>query len=161
MSRYRKYKNKAFKKKADFKKQKKNYFPPTLIVKTGNINDLMLDYEIPSSILNNVWNVHYIKGNKHPQIVTASNNGNVLIFGSTTESKNKHPKTVIPGGLKDGQLENSYLLLNGSVITVGRLQKRLKDHRVTAEGKTHIYENIKNRKSNIINYKDLMKQKKN
>ena len=159
MSRYKKYKKKAFEKKADFKKfkkQKKNYFPPTLIVKTGNINDLMLDYEIPSSILNNVWNVHHVRTDPHSKIVIAAKDGQYFILPTTTEKTNKKAKIQLKDGLVEQQESPTFVLVNGHVIDKSKLQKREKDKRVTERDKNYIYSSIKNRKTNVIKYNELM-----
>lgn len=153
-------KPKKFKSKTNTSKDKK-VTTPTQPVKSNKTEVVVKDNkekllnEIPPSIKDNPWNVHYVANDTHARIVIASKNKETLTLSTTTEENDKDPKIAINDGLIENQDCKTYVKTNGKVIASKLIQKKKKNSRITIKDKNLIYDEIKSKPSNISNYKNL------
>ena len=110
-------------------------------------------------ILDNPWNVHHTRTDKHPKIVMERKDDNFLIAHTTTESKDKDKKIRIQDGLYEGQKEPTFVKVTTKVIPKDKLQSKIKKSRVTTRDKVYIYDSIKDRDVNKKKYRELGNKK--
>ena len=154
-------KPKKFKSKTNTSKDKK-VTTPTQPVKSNKTEVVVKDNkekilnEIPPTIKDNPWNVHNLhSNNKHPAIVTKTDNGEALILRTTTEEKDRHSKFQINDGLTDEQKDLTYVKRSMSIIPLKKIYKKVKNSRIKSKDKDLIYEEIKSIPSNVSKYEKL------
>lgn len=111
--------------------------------------------EIPPSIKNNPWNIHYVANNDHAQIVLKSKNKEALTLGTTTEEKDPNAKFKLQDGLERNQKQTSFVKKKLNVFPTKLIQRQKKDSSITKQDKDLIYENIKSYGDNPKKYQLL------
>ena len=115
---------------------------------------------IPEEIKNNPWNVHNNRKTQHPVIVLESGKENVLISRSSS-TKVDNSWFALNDGLTPNQNEPSYVNGKTEKLSKTKLQRKLKDSRITPRDKQKIFENLKKHSRNYKNYEEILKEKKN
>ena len=111
--------------------------------------------EIPPSIKNNPWNIHYVANNIHPQIILKSKNKEALGLSTTSEENDTDAKIKIQDGLDRNQKCDTFVKKRLSVLPTKNIQKQKKDSSITKQDKELIYENIKSYGDNPKKYQSL------
>lgn len=111
--------------------------------------------EIPPSIKNNPWNIHYVANNEHAHIVLKSKNKEALTLGTTTEEKDPNAKFKLQDGLERNQKQTSFVKKKLNVFPTKLIQRQKKDSSITKQDKDLIYENIKSYGDNPRKYQLL------
>ena len=111
--------------------------------------------EIPPSIKNNPWNIHYVANNDHAQIVLKSKNKEALTLGTTTEEKDPNAKFKLQDGLERNQKQSSFVKKKLNVLPTKLIQMQKKNSSITKQDKDLIYENIKSYGDNPRKYQLL------
>lgn len=111
--------------------------------------------EIPPSIKNNPWNIHYVANNDHAQIVLKSKNKEALTLGTTTEEKDPNAKFKLQDGLERNQKQTSFVKKKLNVLPTKLIQMQKKNSSITKQDKDLIYENIKSYGDNPRKYQLL------
>lgn len=83
--------------------------------------------EIPPSIKNNPWNIHYVANNDHAQIILKSKNKETLTLRTTTEEKDPNAKFKLQDGLERNQMQTSFGKKKLNLLPTKLIQRQKKE----------------------------------
>lgn len=151
----------------DSKKKKRNSNNQQAKNKNENVNTTKVNQnenvetteeelkEIPPSIKNNPWNIHYVANNDHVQIILKAKNKEVLGLSTTSEENDSDAKIKINDGLDRNQKCDTFVKKRLNIFSTKVVQKQKKNSSITDRDKDLIYENIKSYGDNPKKYQLL------